>query len=406
METQIVEGFAGASHVKGAPLTTTITREVSEELLRNEIDERIVKIRPMSTPIDQISRLADARLSSSMIVDYYSVDTPPSVCKLFEGVESSQTSDIAELSVDNIAMFSPSDTILLPGVKGKAPGSCLMLYVISTGDKLRVKAINPPTENTFPALNFEQSMIRMGRAAAELDVQTSQSEALPIKRRNFCQIFKCQVEQSILQRLSAKEVGWSLTDQEETALIDMRLSMEKNFLFGARTRFEKDNTHGEVFTTEGIWTQAGKEFSYVKDKFNEEELVRLSRAAFTGNAGSSRKVLIGGSGFIEQLSMLPHVKTAGPAETVTRWGIDFTEITTKFGRLYVVLSEVFDACGHADEAMVLDPEYIQKYSHIPFKAMPIDLRSSGQRNCEVIVLTEASCIVLRYPDAHLRIVTK
>ena len=35
METQIVEGFAGASHVKGAPLTTTITREVSEELLRN-----------------------------------------------------------------------------------------------------------------------------------------------------------------------------------------------------------------------------------------------------------------------------------------------------------------------------------------------------------------------------------
>ena len=92
METQIVEGFAGASHVKGAPLTTTITREVSEELLRNEIDERIVKIRPMSTPIDQISRLADARLSSSMIVDYYSVDTPPSVCKLFEGVESSQTS--------------------------------------------------------------------------------------------------------------------------------------------------------------------------------------------------------------------------------------------------------------------------------------------------------------------------
>jgi len=104
--------------------------------------------------------------------------------------------------------------------------------------------------------------------------------------------------------------------------------------------------------------------------------------------------------------MLPHVKTAGPAETVTRWGIDFTEITTKFGRLYVVLSEVFDACGHADEAMVLDPEYIQKYSHIPFKAMPIDLRSSGQRNCEAIVLTEASCIVLRYPDAHLRIVTK
>ena len=69
-----------------------------------------------------------------------------------------------------------------------------------------------------------------------------------------------------------------------------------------------------------------------------------------------------------------------------------------------MLSEIFDACGHEDDAMVIDPEYLQKYTHIPFKAMPIDLLKSGQRNSEAVVLTEASCLVLRYPGAHLRIV--
>lgn len=93
----------------------------------------------------------------------------------------------------------------------------------------------------------------------------------------------------------------------------------------------------------------------------------------------------------------------GATQTVTRWGIDFTEIHTKFGRLYVVLSEIFDACGHADDGMVIDPEYLQKYVHLPFRALPIDLSKSGQRNTKAIVLTEASCLVLRYPTAHMRV---
>jgi hypothetical protein len=32
------------------------------------------------------------------------------------------------------------------------------------------------------------------------------------------------------------------------------------------------------------------------------------------------------------------------------------------------------------------------------------LRSSGQRNTEAVVLTEVSCLVLRYPDAHVRVI--
>lgn len=56
--------------------------------------------------------------------------------------------------------------------------------------------------------------------------------------------------------------------------------------------------------------------------------------------------------------------------------------------------------------MVVDPEYITKYCHVPFRTERLDLRSAGVRNVDAIVITEASCLVLRYPQSHMRVVFK
>ena len=68
------------------------------------------------------------------------------------------------------------------------------------------------------------------------------------------------------------------------------------------------------------------------------------------------------------------------------------------------IGEVFDEVGMADNGMVIDPEYLQKYCHIPFTTEALNLKASGVRNVDALVLTEASCLVLRYPKAHMRIV--
>ncbi|MBQ6938555.1 MAG: hypothetical protein IJN35_01780, partial [Muribaculaceae bacterium] len=73
----VLPGLTG-THLSEQPLTVAATQEYSPTLLQNEIDSRIAKIRPMATPLDQISRFKGARKSGSMIVDYYSVDTKPS----------------------------------------------------------------------------------------------------------------------------------------------------------------------------------------------------------------------------------------------------------------------------------------------------------------------------------------
>ena len=137
---------------------------------------------------------------------------------------------------------------------------------------------------------------------------------------------------------------------------------------------------------------------------SENDLITLCSKAFTGNNGSRRKILIAGTALMEALSRLQTTKIRTAEQTRVKWGIEFREIVSNFGSLYVVHSEVFDQCGHPSDGFIIDPNYLTKYVHVPFQAEKLDLRSSGQRNTDAVVLTEASCLVLRYPNAHMRIV--
>lgn len=419
----LIAGTAGGQHVVNGPLTTSLTKDGSPDLLRNEIDERIVKIRPMSTPIDQLSRYAGNRLSGSMVVDYYSVDTKPTETQLTEDYDEEASEGksgefhIGTIYTENDDLFEPSETILVPEVKGYDPegnnySGTLVLYVLSKGtmDGVKVIAVNGKSisgdRNYIPSIPKGSKLIRMGRAASELDVQTAQFEALPTKMQNYCQIFKTQVEQSTFQKIANKEVGWNFTDQEEVAIIDMRLGMEKSFLFGSRARIYDSVKREDILLTGGIWNQAGKQFKYSKNAFDANVIIDMCRDAFTANAGSNRKILIGGTGLIERLNKLDYTKVITANDCVTKWGIDFTELRSKFGTLYVLHSEVFDQCGHYDDGFVIDPEYITKYCHVPFRAEKLDLRKSGVRNTDAIVVTEASCLVLRYPQAHMRVIAE
>ncbi len=411
--TSIITNKEGSVKVVDGPLTVNAIRQGSPSLLTNEIDGRIVKIRPMATPVDQISRMVGARPASSMIVDYYSVDAKMPMAVLAAPITRIPdgfygTFPTYRMQVKDNDAIAVTDTLMLSSVDGDNSGRPVVIYVVAA-DKgsdtpYTVIFINKTDPGESVGLKGLK-MVRMGRAAGELDVQTPQFEALPVKSSNYCQIFKAQVEQSVLAKLSSKEVGWTISDQEEVAIMDMRLGMEKSFLFGVKARLTDPRRFDEVLFTEGIWYQAGSEISCSSANFSNDDLVNIMRQAFTGDcSGSSRKILMAGSGLVERLSKLDYTKVIGASDTVTYWGIDFTEIRSKFGVLCVVLNEVFDQCGHADHGMIIDPQYLAKYSHIPFRVEHLDLKSSGVRNTDALVATEASCLVLRHPKAHCRVV--
>ncbi len=419
----IIPGASGGKLVTNEPLTTDLVRENSPSLLRNEVDKRIVRIRPMSTPIDQLSRWNGARKSSSMIVDYYSVDVKPtkSYLKTAYSAPSASTATTAHqkatLQPVDTTIFEVSETILVQGVKGyEADGvtqsnADLVLYISAKDEDTGALTVYPingaklgSIEGCVPTIPVNTPLIRMGRAATELDVQTAQYNALPTKSQNYCQIFKMQIEQSTLQKIANKEVEWDFSDAEEAAIYDMRLGMEKSFMFGVKNTIFDPRKKENVMLTGGIWWQAGNHFTYNPDaEMTQNDLIDIMRQAFTGNGGNKRKILIGGSSFIGRINKIEMTKVVMAREDTVQWGIDFSEIKSKFGKLYVLYSEVFDDCGMSDYGFIFDPEFIQKWSHVPFGSQEIDLKKSGVRNTDALVLTEASCLTLRYPAAHMRI---
>lgn len=395
-------------HISNKPLTLPEIEQAAPGLLQNAVEKRIARIRPMSTPVDQISRCAGARRVGSMKVEYYTIDAKPSQDLVSEDIALRESD--AEMSVgvmvEHPDYFEISDTVLFPETPG-GDGNPMVGYVSNKlNGRLTVIIFNPSAnasgKYTFGPVSAGDKIIRMGRAAAELDVQTPQYAAVPVKDYNYCQIFKTQVEQSTLARLADKEVEWNLSDQEEAAVIDMRLGMEKNFLFGNRYLYES-RTGDKIYLTGGIWTQTPRTHELDIKNLSSSDLVDLCKSAFTGNNGSKRKIFICGTQLLAAISQIPFDKSVSAGETRVKWGLEFNEIRSNFGSLYVVHSEVFDQCGHAADGFVLDPDYLTKYVHIPFSTEALDLRASGQRNTDAVVLTEASCLVLRHPGTHLRV---
>ncbi len=411
----LVPGTHGGSHVVNTPLTTDNAAEATPGLLRNTVDERIVKVRPSATPVDQISRWIGSRPCGSMVVKYYSIDAKPGDAKVTATVSATSIVPTGEgninfkVKVDRAAIFAATDTVLFPGVI-LSDGAALTAYVEHAGtEELTLVPLNVPGTGDgkihLPKVDSGSRVVRMGRAAGELDVQTGQFQAMPRAAFNNCQIFKMQIEQSTLMRRSEKEIDWNFSDQEEAAIVDMRLGMEKNFIFGSRATISVPETSETIYFTGGIWNQTTREHHLPAGALTEKDLIALCARAFTGNNGSKKKILMGGTDLILALNKIEAHRAIMSDQAYTRWGIRFREIVSNFGTLYVVHSEIFDMCGHSGDGFILDPDFVTKYSHIPFSKECLDLRKAGDRNTDAVVLTEASCIVLRHPDAHTRVIT-
>lgn len=397
----LTDGVSNGVHVSGVPLTTEVTNQAVPGLLTNAIDKAVVKIRPMATPIDQISRMGHVRSVDSMDVDYYSVDTRVDSDSVISAEVSAETAGddnpLYVLTVSHPSRFEATETFGYG-----ADGVDSVGYVVEKNADGTLLCAS--VKGDLSELASGGKIIRMGRAATQLDVQSPQFSALPVKNTNYCQIFKMQIEQSVVMKLSHKEIGWDFTDQQEAAVYDMRMGMEKQFLFGKKAKVYDPRKQETVTFTGGIWDQAGKEIDVTINGFDSKALVDMLRQAFTDNSGSRRKVLIAGSELIAALNRIEHTHVITARDQVTAWGIDFSELQSKFGRLYVVFSDIFDVMGMAGNGIIVDPEYIQKHVFIPFNAERLDLRGSGQRNTEAMVLTEASCLTLRYPEAHARVI--
>ena len=159
------------------------------------------------------------------------------------------------LPVDDLNMFTLDDTIRVVGVSAitKPDGTKyteddsnvpdLVLCVCgkdSSTNLPTVYAVNGKMDDSskqpilVPEIPQGTTLVRMGKACGELDVQTGRFNNIPMPETQYCQNFMIQVEQSTFDKIAAKEVNWNFSDIEEDGVYDMRLAMENTYLFGVK----------------------------------------------------------------------------------------------------------------------------------------------------------------------------
>ena len=400
------------------------------EFYSKDIDQRIIKIRPMATPVDQISRHAKAQSCKSFEVKYYSVGTRPISCTTNDDIDAQVSGASVELKVDDANMFTLDDTIRVVGVKGvyndkgeaydqddeNTPDLVLCVCGRNSSTSMPVVyAVNgnkdADNQTTYvPAIPSGTKLVRMGKACGELDVQTGRFNNIPMPEIQYCQNFMIQVEQSTFDKIAAKEVDWDFSDLEEDGIYDMRLAQENTFLWGVKNVIRHTTKEGmATWFTGGIWYMAGKdievgEWDSTKQcaVISDENLVDISKDLFVGTGiGNKRKVLFCGSDLLAAFSKIKSDKFR-LKDTVEVWNLKFKSWETDFGEILTIHHELFDINGMSDCGFAMDPEYLTKKTHVSWSRNILDLKKAGIRNTDAVVIQEVACLYLRYAKAHAR----
>ena len=402
------------------PTSVTRTNEDSVNLLLDEIDPRVTKIRPHEVVLDTISRHGDTRNSDSQVVRHYAVDVLDLNALVTTAIVAGNAQE--ELITSDDAIFAVDQTVLCDGIPGYLDDGVtvdvendLMLYIVGVSNNNHPLAIpvngakaTATSPMTFPAIPVNTVLIRAGRAGAESQIATDPYSGIPTDFPQFLQKFMTQIEMTTLFRIRDKEVKWDFSDKEEEALFDMKRTMNITFWRGVKKmlKVRVRNTHNnkveEVYFTGGVWNQAGKEFSFGGSAITHNNIISMMKTAFVGNASSKTKLFIMGSDLLEKFEQVDYIKHMLAGARKQAYGLEFSEIVSHFGRLMVIHDQTLNDLGWSDRGFILDVDFLRKWT-MGWRVEEFDLKKSMQSDSEARMLMEICGLVLRNPEAHMRV---
>ena len=412
--TESVASGANEGPVDGTTVVsaTAPSNDVVEPgYLDDDLDKKIVLIRPQDTPIDTFTRtIANNEPSRSWEAGGWEIGTR----EVFDKLDSAYSSGTT-IAVQNPDMWKPNDTFLVhtidsngedSGIKldsNNLPVQCIV-KAISGGNLTvqRVGALNA----TIPALDDESIIQRLSPAVSELEASVEGFAIQPSDRKYYNQIHMTQVEESVIHALLKKKVAMDFSVYKEQTLWDFKRGMELCNLFGVGGLSK--NAKGElVHHSTGLWWQMDQQSAIdFSAAMTDQDWNALGREIFEGNNGADRRLLFAGNGLLEQIAnVASYSKQLEAKNTEMVLGLRVFKIETPFGELLIkpmgsLFEGYFSKCG-----MVIDPNFVKKYVMEPLTTTQLDLNKTGQRRVDNAVrIHETYSLFLQNLPCHRRIV--
>lgn len=384
--------------------------------LDEDLDKKLVLIRPQDTPIDTFTRtIANNVRSQSWEAGGWEIGTRETR-DVVDTAYVAGTSTANVLVVDNVDMWRPGDSFIIHSYSSGAdqgpmldssskPIQCLVKSVDTANSKLTVQRVGTLSA-TLPDVAADSILCRLSPAVSELEASVEGFAIQPSERHYYNQIHMTQVEESVIHSLLKKKVAMDFSVYKEQTLWDFKRGMELSNLFGVGGLSK--NAKGEpVHVATGLWWQMDQESSVdFSAAMSDGDWNAIGKAIFTGNNGSDRRLFFAGNDLLAQIANAKsYTKQLEAKNTEMVLGLRVYKIETPFGELLVkpmgsLFEGYFSKCG-----MVIDPNFVKKYVMEPLTTTQLELNKTGQRRVDNAVrIHETYSLFLENLPCHRKIV--
>ncbi|MDR1525153.1 MAG: DUF5309 domain-containing protein [Tannerella sp.] len=412
-------GAGVAEHNNGGE-TVAFAQENVDDFIQNSLDKELLKLEPYRFSMDTIARqIPRTKRINSQIREYYTQGFLPTETRVKTAVTSAAQAAIDFTDNGNIAI---NETLIVQGVSGYLPGSStvdplrdLVLVVVErdSSGKPICKAVNgigndpaSGSGGSIPALSVNTTVARSMRAASETQIRTDVFKNLPTKKYQYLQKAIAEVEESTFFQMAEKEIHFTFDDITERALLEYRREVNNGYWKGTLAKLKMANKYNDrvedTYFTEGIWYQAGDDFTFSGNPITANRLIDLCVAAFAGPSSSDQKVLMCSTNFLTELQKVQYNSVIYPGERHQLFGFNLSSIISNFGELLIFHAKDMNEVGLRGNAFILDHNYLEKVT-MGWRTIPIDNVKTGQRDSRSRILTEPSALILKNNEAHLRV---
>lgn len=415
---EVTETSKSAANEYAAVDGTTVVSEKAEGnnvvkagYIDEDLDKKLVLIRPQDTPIDTFTRtIANNVRSSAWEAGGWEIGTR----QTRDNVNGAVTAGATSITVENGDMWLPGDTLIVHSVSSNEDAGPMLdanqqpiglLVKEVSGNTLTVQRTGTLTA-TVPAIADGSILARLSPAVSELEASVEGINLQPSERHYYNQTHMCQVEESVIHSLIKKKVAMDFGVYKEQTLWDFKRGMEFSNLFqiGGLSK----NKKGElVHLATGLWWQmTGQSTVDFSAAMSDQDWNAIGKAIFEGNNGSDRRLLFAGNTLLEQIANAKsYQKQIEAKNTEMVLGLRVFKIETPFGELLVkpmgsLFEGYYSKCG-----MVIDPNFVKKYVMEPLTTTTLDLNKTGQRRVENAVrIHETYSLFLENLPCHRRII--
>jgi hypothetical protein len=405
----VAELFGLAGGASSISLAVTSVGTIAEEtyptdLFERDVDDIVVMYKPDRFPITTVANaMQSAKPCAQRKFEWVEVGYFPRQDATTGNITGGANA-VETFAVADVAMWGIGDIVYIPTITHGAPATEFRGLVVDrniAGNTIDVKAITG--DALVPAVPSATAIYRQSRGAtatqAQADAQGSEGTTL----WNYNQTFILQIEmEKLLKRMQRYMNDESV--QHDLALFDYRNSCEHAWLFGPRSKTYDPNKDDYVYTVGGIEHFAGQADTYTTGSINNAKWINLTKKMFAGNAGSQTRLVVGGADFIEEVLNTPSVeKQLASKETKVKLGIEISEVTTNYGKVWLKHHKGFDEMGRAGDAFSLDMAHIRERILEPMEETELELDKTGQKRVDATRMIKTSTLQVRYPDTHMAI---